>query len=165
MSSILLGLPTKEITRTPAKTVTIDIVATPTTLATPTSASSSASSTTSSASNSPLMKNHLQRSRSNDDMSTTSLLEIEDENMRSSSSGGGSTWTQRHIIRPFNAKVVTPMVNILKSGATPEGIALSLAFGATGGMFPVPATTTVICLIFVFIFKLNLAAGERVGRK
>ena len=57
-------------------------------------------------------------------------------------------------------KVVTPMVNILKSGATPEGIALSLAFGFTGGLFPVPATTTVMCVIFVFLFKLNIGAVQ-----
>jgi uncharacterized protein (DUF2062 family) len=69
-------------------------------------------------------------------------------------------WMQRHIVAPFKKKIVTPMVNILKSGATPEGIALSLAFGLTGGVFPVPATTTVICVAFVFLFRLNLAAVQ-----
>lgn len=71
-----------------------------------------------------------------------------------------ATWVQRFVVRPLQTRVVTPMVNILKSGATPEGIALSLAFGFTGGLFPVPATTTVMCVIFVFLFKLNIGAVQ-----
>jgi len=70
------------------------------------------------------------------------------------------SWAQRRVIAPFQRRVVQPAMAILKSGATAEGIALSLAFGLTGGMFPVPATTTLICVAFVFIFKLNLAAGR-----
>lgn len=76
-----------------------------------------------------------------------------------SASTSGS-WAQRRVIAPFQRRVVQPAMAILKSGATAEGIALSLAFGLTGGMFPVPATTTLICVAFVFIFKLNLAAGR-----
>jgi len=52
-------------------------------------------------------------------------------------SAAGGSWAQR--------RIVTPLMAILKSGATPEGLALSLAFGFTGGVFPVPALTTLVC--------------------
>lgn len=60
----------------------------------------------------------------------------------------------------FQRKVMIPLTNILKSGATPEGIALSLAFGLCAGVFPVPSITTVIAVAFAYIFSLNLAAVQ-----
>ncbi len=60
----------------------------------------------------------------------------------------------------FRAKVVTPMSSLLKSGATVEGLALSFAFGFVGGLFPVPATTTLACVALSWAFKLNFAAVQ-----
>ena len=45
-------------------------------------------------------------------------------------------------------------------GPTPEGIALSLAFGLTGGVFPVPAITTVACVVLAYLFSLNFPAVQ-----
>jgi hypothetical protein len=64
----------------------------------------------------------------------------------------GRSWVRR--------RVVDPIVALLKQGATPERIALSMAVGACVGVFPVLGTTTVICLVVAWIFRLNVAAIE-----
>lgn len=74
------------------------------------------------------------------------------------------SWSGRYLVQPLKTRVVTPLLNILKSGATPEGIALSFAFGITGGLFPVPVATTAICFVIGFIFKLNFAARNYTTR-
>ena len=60
----------------------------------------------------------------------------------------------------FRRRIIIPLFDILKSGATPEGIALSLAFGLTGGVFPVPAITTVACIVLAYLFSLNFPAVQ-----
>ena len=60
----------------------------------------------------------------------------------------------------FRRRIIIPLFDILKSGATPEGIALSLAFGLTGGVFPVPAITTVACIVLAYVFSLNFPAVQ-----
>lgn len=62
------------------------------------------------------------------------------------------------------SKVVEPLVGMVRSvftqGLTPELMSLSLAFGVTGGLFPVPGVTTIVCGLFVYLFGLNLAACQ-----
>ena len=60
----------------------------------------------------------------------------------------------------FRRKLVIPLFEVLKSGATPEGIALSLAFGLTGGVFPIPTVTTVACIVLAWLFALNFPAVQ-----
>lgn len=60
----------------------------------------------------------------------------------------------------FRRKLLNPMFDILKSGATVEGISLSLACGVTGGMFPVPAITTLACIVLSWLFTLNFPAVQ-----
>ena len=60
----------------------------------------------------------------------------------------------------FRRRILIPFFEVLKSGATPEGIALSLAFGLTGGVFPVPAVTTVACIVLAYLFSLNFPAVQ-----
>lgn len=57
-------------------------------------------------------------------------------------------------------KLVLPLFEVLKSGATPEGIALSLSCGVTGGMFPVPALTTLACIVLSYLLSLNFPAVQ-----
>ena len=56
----------------------------------------------------------------------------------------------------LKSKIVTPLVTVFKSGITAEKLALSIACGIAGGVFPIPATTTIICALLSFIFNLNL---------
>lgn len=49
-----------------------------------------------------------------------------------------------------------PLVALMKQGATPEKLALSLACGLTIGSFPLLGTTTAICTGLALAFRLNL---------
>ncbi|KAJ0410781.1 hypothetical protein ATCC90586_001410 [Pythium insidiosum] len=56
-------------------------------------------------------------------------------------------------------KVKKPVVALLKSGASPESIALAMAFGVSGGIFPIPGLTTLPVMAAVMIFRLNPVAA------
>eukprot|EP01134_Creolimax_fragrantissima_P001437 CFRG1437T1 len=58
-----------------------------------------------------------------------------------------SAWVKRKIVEPVMAQ--------LKSGATPQTLSLSFAFGITGGLFPVPGLTSVVCIAATVLLKLN----------
>ena len=47
---------------------------------------------------------------------------------------------------------------LLRQGASPEGLALSLAVGACLGLFPILGATTFLCLLVGAVFRLNHAA-------
>ena len=55
------------------------------------------------------------------------------------------------------------LLALLKTGITPERLALSVALGAVLGMVPVLGMTTVICTLVAFAFRLNLAAIQLVN--
>ena len=48
--------------------------------------------------------------------------------------------------------------DLLGKGASPEGLALSLAVGACLGLFPIIGVTTALCLLAGAFFRLNHAA-------
>ncbi|KCV72078.1 hypothetical protein H696_01486 [Fonticula alba] len=60
-------------------------------------------------------------------------------------------------------RVYEPVRKALSSGITPHGLALATAFAFSGGMFPVPGTTTFVCLFFTLLFKLNGAIVQVVN--
>uniref|UniRef100_A0AAV1VCX1 DUF2062 domain-containing protein n=2 Tax=Peronospora matthiolae TaxID=2874970 RepID=A0AAV1VCX1_9STRA len=59
----------------------------------------------------------------------------------------------------FERKVKDPVLKLLKSGASPSSIALAMAFGVSGGIFPVPGVTTVPVMAAIFLFRLNPVAA------
>ncbi|KDO16400.1 hypothetical protein SPRG_06594 [Saprolegnia parasitica CBS 223.65] len=59
----------------------------------------------------------------------------------------------------FEAKVKKPIVDLLTSGASPHSLALSMAFGVTCGIFPIPGVTSVPVVAAVFLFGLNPVAA------
>ncbi|CAI5721956.1 hypothetical protein KXD40_004571 [Peronospora effusa] len=59
----------------------------------------------------------------------------------------------------FEQNVKTPIVKLLKSGASPSSIALAMAFGVSGGIFPIPGVTTVPVMAAIFLFRLNPVAA------
>jgi uncharacterized protein (DUF2062 family) len=63
----------------------------------------------------------------------------------------------------FRRRIVRPIVELLRQGVTPEKMALSLALGATLGVFPVLGTTTALCALAAFIWRLNLPAIQIVN--
>jgi uncharacterized protein (DUF2062 family) len=58
-------------------------------------------------------------------------------------------WTQR---------VAEPVMALLRQGLTPEGLALSLAFGLAAGLFPVIGATTALGFALGAVLRLNLPA-------
>lgn len=68
-------------------------------------------------------------------------------------------------MKKFNLKdrIITPLINILKQGITPEKLALTVSVGSALAVFPVFGTTTVLCAIFAFLFRLNHAAIQIVN--
>ena len=55
-------------------------------------------------------------------------------------------------------RVRDPLVAELRQGATPEGLASSVAVGAAVGVLPFLGTTTVLCALAGRIFRLNHVA-------
>ena len=55
----------------------------------------------------------------------------------------------------FRRKVISPLLELLKRGATPEKLALSIALGITLGIIPLLGIITVICAFLAFRFRLN----------
>jgi uncharacterized protein (DUF2062 family) len=60
-------------------------------------------------------------------------------------------------------KLVLPIIDLMRQGITPEKIAQSLAFGIALGVFPVLGSTTVLCTVAAFVFRLNLPAIQLVN--
>jgi uncharacterized protein (DUF2062 family) len=57
-------------------------------------------------------------------------------------------------------RVALPILALLRRGATPEKLAWSLAAGLLIGINPLLGSTTVLCLVLAFIFRLNIAASQ-----
>jgi Uncharacterized protein conserved in bacteria (DUF2062) len=59
-------------------------------------------------------------------------------------------------VRAFlRRRLVDPVLLLLKQGSTPEKLALSLALGATLGLFPVMGATSVLCLAAGVALRLS----------
>jgi len=56
----------------------------------------------------------------------------------------------------FNNKYIEPVKKLLLQGITPKSIALGIAGAAVIGVFPVLGSTTILCTVFAFSFRLNL---------
>jgi uncharacterized protein (DUF2062 family) len=63
----------------------------------------------------------------------------------------------------FRRRIARPIVELLREGVTPEKMALSLALGAALGVFPMLGTTTALCALVAFIWRLNLPAMQIVN--
>jgi len=60
--------------------------------------------------------------------------------------------------RFWSQRVVAPVKALLRQGLTPEGVALSLAFGVAAGLFPVIGATTLLGLAVGVALRLNQPA-------
>jgi uncharacterized protein (DUF2062 family) len=63
----------------------------------------------------------------------------------------------------FRRRIARPIVELLRQGVTPEKMALSLALGAALGVFPALGTTTALCALAAFLWRLNLPAIQIVN--
>ena len=60
----------------------------------------------------------------------------------------------------FQRRVVSPVLHLLRVGATPRSLAWSLAVGIAVGVNPLLGSTTVLCLAVAFALRLNLVASQ-----
>ena len=60
-------------------------------------------------------------------------------------------------------RIARPIAELLRQGVTPEKMALSLALGVALGVFPVLGTTTALCALVAFLWRLNLPAIQIVN--
>eukprot|EP01103_Thecamoeba_quadrilineata_P004109 TRINITY_DN13832_c0_g1_i1.p1 TRINITY_DN13832_c0_g1~~TRINITY_DN13832_c0_g1_i1.p1 ORF type:complete len:161 (+),score=20.53 TRINITY_DN13832_c0_g1_i1:23-484(+) len=63
----------------------------------------------------------------------------------------------------FISRKTEEFKSIFKQGLTPEDLALSFTLGIIGGIFPIPGVTTFVCLLFIYLFKLNPVATQFVN--
>jgi uncharacterized protein (DUF2062 family) len=63
----------------------------------------------------------------------------------------------------FLRRIRRPITDLLRQGVTPEKMALSLALGIALGVFPVLGTTTALCALVAFLWRLNLPAIQIVN--
>jgi len=63
----------------------------------------------------------------------------------------------------FRRRIARPILELLRQGVTPEKMALSLALGMAIGVFPALGTTTALCALVAFIWRLNLPAIQIVN--
>jgi len=63
----------------------------------------------------------------------------------------------------FRRRIAQPIAELLRQGVTPEKMALSLALGVALGVFPVLGTTTALCALVAFVWRLNLPAVQIVN--
>jgi uncharacterized protein (DUF2062 family) len=63
----------------------------------------------------------------------------------------------------LKAKLLHPLIALLKQGSTPYTLAWSVTIGFVVGIFPIIGVTTVICLGLAIIFRLNLVAIQLVN--
>ncbi len=63
----------------------------------------------------------------------------------------------------WRKKIVQPLLELLKTGLTPEKMSLSIACGVVFGIFPALGTTTVLCAVAAFVLRLNLPAIQIVN--
>jgi uncharacterized protein (DUF2062 family) len=55
------------------------------------------------------------------------------------------------------------LLALLKTGMTPESLALCIGLGVALGLVPALGTTTLLCAIMAFLFRLNLPAIQLVN--
>jgi uncharacterized protein (DUF2062 family) len=60
----------------------------------------------------------------------------------------------------FQTRVVTPIVDLLRVGASPQRLAWSLAIGAVIGINPIVGSTTLLALAIALVFRLNVVASQ-----
>jgi uncharacterized protein (DUF2062 family) len=60
-------------------------------------------------------------------------------------------------------RIAAPLLALLRQGATPEKLALSLALGITIGLVPVLGASTALCAVAALVLRLNMPAIQLVN--
>ena len=60
----------------------------------------------------------------------------------------------------WRRRIVSPILALLRQGATPEKLSLAIALGFVLGIFPVLGVTTLLCIAIAAFLRLNQAAAQ-----
>lgn len=60
-------------------------------------------------------------------------------------------------------RILSPIIDLLRQGISPEKIALSIALGVTLGVTPVLGSTSILCLLTAIVLRLNLPSIQLVN--
>ncbi|WP_041596956.1 DUF2062 domain-containing protein [Granulicella tundricola] len=60
----------------------------------------------------------------------------------------------------FQRHIISPVMHLLRVGASPRRLAWSLAVGVAVGINPLLGSTTLLCLAVAFVLRLNLVASQ-----
>ena len=63
----------------------------------------------------------------------------------------------------FQRRLVSPLLQLLRQGVTPEKLALSVALGAIVAVVPVLGVSTVVCALLALWLRLNMPAIQIVN--
>lgn len=72
-------------------------------------------------------------------------------------------WKENQIGKFIDRALLTPLLNFLKQGLSPEKLALCVAFGLMLGTFPVLGSTTLLCTAAAILFRLNMPAIQLIN--
>lgn len=72
-------------------------------------------------------------------------------------------WNTTSVGRFFERSLVTPLLNFLKQGLSPDALALSVALGLTLGIFPMLGATTLLCTAAALLLRLNMPSIQLVN--
>lgn len=73
------------------------------------------------------------------------------------------SWNSFSIKNFFDRALVTPLINFLKQGLSPEKLALCVAFGLALGTFPMLGSTTLLCTAAALLLRLNMPAIQLIN--
>lgn len=88
--------------------------------------------------------------------------------MRRNQPAPSALYLHRTLRKPFHhgwlyRRLVSPLLALLKMGASPQRLAWSIAAGVLVGINPMLGTTTLLCLAVAFVFRLNVAASQLIN--
>ena len=63
---------------------------------------------------------------------------------------------QKYVVQPLHRAVVVPFMQVIRGGIPAQSLALSIAVGVAGGIFPVPGITTAVALALALPFKTSV---------
>ncbi len=72
-------------------------------------------------------------------------------------------WKENQIGKFLDRALLTPLLNFLKQGLSPEKLALCVALGLLLGTFPVLGSTSLLCMLAAIIFRLNMPAIQLIN--
>jgi uncharacterized protein (DUF2062 family) len=64
------------------------------------------------------------------------------------------------VLKVLQRRVAQPVMDLLRIGATPQGLAWALAVGIVVGVNPLLGSTTVVALAVAWVLRLNVVASQ-----